>query len=106
MLSLKIVAERMPSGLYLTRPFDGLGSCGWSPFAWTAVYGKTKNDTITNFKKVHYSKILEMKNGQIMNTAYKKIQQEKRQAMILASLSFISCWAGIVLTMFYWLTSI
>jgi hypothetical protein len=41
-----------------------------------------------------------------MNTAYKKLQREKRQAMILAGLSFISCWAGIVLTMFYWLTSV
>ncbi len=40
---MKLEATRLRSGQWCVRPEGQLGTCGWSPAAWTARYVKARS---------------------------------------------------------------
>jgi hypothetical protein len=38
---------------YVCRPAGQLGTVGWHPYPWTAVFGKTPSEALDRFKQAH-----------------------------------------------------
>jgi hypothetical protein len=62
---MKIEVVRLNNGQFVARPKNSLGTCGWSPFAWTACFDSTAAKALRKFEQVHEKQIKEMKSALI-----------------------------------------
>lgn len=46
---IRVVTERLRNGTVLARPEGALGTCGWSPKAWTMAYVSRGRDPVDAF---------------------------------------------------------
>jgi len=60
---LVIQVEKLSNGQFVARPQNCLGSMGWSPFPWTAVFGSNPSHAYSSFIDQHLTKIGDMETS-------------------------------------------
>jgi hypothetical protein len=50
---MDLTVEQLNNGQWVARPKNQLGTCGWTPFAWTACFAGTKAKARAKFISAH-----------------------------------------------------